>query len=173
MPSVTTIGYEGASLEDFLAVLVFAGVTILIDVREAPISRRKGFSKNILREALENVGIDYIHLVGLGNPKNGRDAAREGRLDDYIKIFSAQMLTPKFQADLERAAGIASEGGACLMCYERAPIDCHRKIVSEALSDIIDVNISHLGVRKGISKNGGEIRSRTRINASESAPPCG
>ncbi|HEB79565.1 MAG TPA: DUF488 domain-containing protein [Rhodospirillales bacterium] len=173
MTSVATIGYEGASLEDFLAVLAFAGVTTLIDVREAPISRRKGFSKNILREALENIGIDYIHLVGLGNPKNGRDAAREGRLDDYIKIFSAQMTTSKFKADLERAAEIASEGGACLMCYERDPNGCHRKIVSEALYDIIDANISHLGVRKGISKNGGEVRSRTRFNAGESAAPCG
>ena len=47
-----TIGYEGASLEDFLANLNIAGVDQLVDIRDFPGSRRKGFSKNALREAL-------------------------------------------------------------------------------------------------------------------------
>jgi uncharacterized protein (DUF488 family) len=42
--NVLTIGYEGVSLADFLATLKAAGVQLLLDIRELPISRRKGFS---------------------------------------------------------------------------------------------------------------------------------
>lgn len=173
MQTLATIGYESSSLEDFLATLEAAEVKALIDVREAPISRRKGFSKNALREAVEGAGINYIHLAGLGDPKEGREAARDGRFDDFLRIFSAQMETPVFKENLGEAAEIARNGGACLMCYERAHDSCHRKLVAEALSDIIDISIRPLGVRKGIGKNGGTIRPRTRHNASESATACG
>ena len=78
-----TIGYEGADLFDFLATLKHAEVSLLVDIRELPASRRKGFSKNALQENLESVGIQYIHLRDLGDPKEGRLAARTGNFKDF------------------------------------------------------------------------------------------
>jgi hypothetical protein len=53
-----TIGYEGVELKDFITALKAAGATVLLDVRELPISRRRGFSKNALKAALAEAGID-------------------------------------------------------------------------------------------------------------------
>jgi uncharacterized protein (DUF488 family) len=60
-----TIGYEQASIDDFVATLRTAGVELVIDVREQPLSRKKGFSKKALNALLEANDIGYIHLKGL------------------------------------------------------------------------------------------------------------
>ena len=73
-----TIGYEGAAIEDFIAALRLAGVAMLIDVRDAPWSRNRVFTKGALRTAVEDAGIAYAHLKGLGTPKTGREAAKAG-----------------------------------------------------------------------------------------------
>ena len=43
-----------------------------------PIRAVPGFSKTPLRNALAEVGIDYVHLRALGTPADGRTAARAG-----------------------------------------------------------------------------------------------
>ena len=58
-PTVWTIGYERASLDDVVGALRAAGIRTLLDVRELPLSRRAGFSKSPLRAALQEAGIDY------------------------------------------------------------------------------------------------------------------
>ena len=86
-----TIGYEGAQPADFFDQLLASGVRALIDIRDVPISRKRGFSKNSLREGLAEHSIEYLHLKGLGDPKPGRIAAREGRYSDFRMIFNAHM----------------------------------------------------------------------------------
>jgi len=49
---VFTIGYEGRQPDELIAMLRAHRVDRLIDVRERPSSRRKGFSKSALRDAL-------------------------------------------------------------------------------------------------------------------------
>ena len=75
-----TIGYERhrthASLTEALH---GAGVERLLDVRELPLSRRRGFSKRALAAALGAAGIRYDHERALGNPKPLRDLYRSGR----------------------------------------------------------------------------------------------
>ena len=73
--TIFTIGYEATTMADFLSALTGAGVQRVIDVRALPLSRRPGFSKSSLAAALNEVGIDYVHLKALGTPKEGRDAA--------------------------------------------------------------------------------------------------
>ncbi|MEN6328638.1 MAG: DUF488 domain-containing protein, partial [Syntrophomonas sp.] len=58
---IYTIGYEGKTVDEFLRVLEKAKISIVIDVRENPNSRKKGFSKKILSETLNNNGIQYRH----------------------------------------------------------------------------------------------------------------
>src|SRR5436190_8037431 len=88
---IFTIGYEGATMDEFLAVLKAAGVERLIDVRALPLSRRPGFSKSPLRAALEQAGIEYVHLKALGTPAEGRAAARAGRHKDLERIYAGQL----------------------------------------------------------------------------------
>ena len=83
---IFTIGYESATVGEFVAALQRAGVERVIDVRAVPNSRRPGFSKNLLRNALAEAGIDYVHLRALGTPADGRAAARAGRHEDLKRI---------------------------------------------------------------------------------------
>jgi uncharacterized protein (DUF488 family) len=59
---VFTIGYQGATQAEVIATLKRAGVDLLADIRAVPLSRRPGFSKNVLANGLLEAGIDYLHL---------------------------------------------------------------------------------------------------------------
>lgn len=84
MPTrIFTIGYEGATQDQFIATLQQAGVVQVIDVRAVPLSRKPGFSKNVLAAGLKAAGIAYVHLKALGTPPEGREAARKGNLPGW------------------------------------------------------------------------------------------
>jgi uncharacterized protein (DUF488 family) len=151
--TLATIGYESADLADFIATLQKADISRLIDVRELPISRRKGFAKKALSEALTHAGIEYVHLRGLGDPKEGREAARAGNLIQFTRVFSRHMESELAQADLQSATRYVAEGGACLMCYERDHTTCHRSIVAKTISGMVDVVVRHLGVKHGLGRH--------------------
>lgn len=143
------MGYEGATVADFIATLRHAGISLLLDVRELPQSRRPGFSKRVLSDALEASGIGYRHMRPLGDPKPGRDAARRGDMAEFRSIFGKHLERDEAQAAIKDAAYEAQRETVALMCYERAPKDCHRSIVAERIRDIVSIEIVHLGVQPG------------------------
>ena len=144
MNQLFTIGYEGADLSDFIQTLKVAGVDVLLDVRELPISRRRGFSKTALRDALEQVGIDYRHEKQLGSPKTIRHRLREdSNYKAFFRDFSKHL---NQQAELLEQLTQELVGNVALMCYERDVTICHRQPVAEALSKLIDKKPTHLGV---------------------------
>lgn len=147
MKKIATIGYEGASLSDFIATLLHAGVQRIVDVREVAQSRRPGFSKTALRSALAEVGIDYHHVRQLGDPKHGREAARAGNMDLFRAIFTAHLELPASRSALDEAVILASEKSSALLCYERNPKDCHRAIVAQHMTAISPFQITNLGVQ--------------------------
>lgn len=133
MTQIYTIGYEGTDIERFVQTLKIIGVEQLIDVRAVALSRKKGFSKNGLRERLEAEGIEYVHLAALGDPKDGRDAARAGRYDQFRKIYSKHLSSDAAQDGLKSLAKLITGKPTCLMCFERDPAECHRSIVASEL----------------------------------------
>jgi len=134
-----TIGYEGASMGEFLDALQAAGVERVIDVRAVPNSRRPGFSKTPLRNALAGVGIDYVHLRALGTPAAGREAARAGRKADLERIYAGQLETPGAMAEGAMMLELAAERPSALLCYERDPACCHRTLLWRSLSPKAEV----------------------------------
>lgn len=155
---LATIGYEGASLADFIATLLAAEVERVVDVREVAQSRRPGFSKNALRTALAEVGLDYHHVRQLGDPKHGREAARAGNFDLFKAIFTAHMDLPASRVALNQAVALATEKKSVLVCFERDPKQCHRTIVAERMAALGCLKIRNLGVQpsgRGIRPNAG------------------
>jgi uncharacterized protein (DUF488 family) len=135
MPDLLTIGYEGCTIDQVVATLSGAKTALLIDVRAVPQSRKPGFSKRQLAAALDQAGIAYVHLPGLGTPKPGRDAVRAGHPERMEVIFRAHMASDRAQADLVQAKGLAGERRACLLCFERDHKKCHRRLVAEMIAD--------------------------------------
>ena len=139
---IFTIGYEGATVGEFVAVLKRAGVERVIDVRALPLSRRPGFSKTPLRGALEEAGIDYVHLKALGTPSEGRTAARAGRHADMARIYAGQLELPEAMAQSAQMLELAAEKPSALMCMEREPAHCHRTLLLNAVAP--DAETVHL-----------------------------
>lgn len=147
--TIATIGYEGSTIERFVAALKHASIDVLIDVRDVPLSRKKGFSKNGLAQILTSAGIEYVHLKGLGDPKDGRDAARAGEYDLFEKIFGRHMQTKSALRDLDIAADIVRARHACLMCFECHHGKCHRSIVADRLAQMTHLTVTPLTVQDG------------------------
>jgi len=147
---LSTIGYEQADLEDFVGTLEKAEVEVLVDIRDRAQSRRKGFSKTALSARLADAGIRYLHFRELGDPKEGRDAARAGRIKEFQRIFNRVLETRPAQDALTEIEGLlAKKLNVCLLCYERSHSNCHRKIVAEELQQRTGFRPRHLGVQPG------------------------
>ena len=131
---IFTIGYEGATVPEFLAALQNAGVQRVIDVRAVANSRRPGFSKTPLRNALAEADIDYVHLRALGTPADGRAAARAGRDEDLKRIYAGQLELPEAIAQSAQMLDLAAEKPSALLCYERDPAHCHRTLLVKAIA---------------------------------------
>ena len=141
---LSTIGYEGKTLDEFLGELTAAGVELVIDVRAVAASRRPGFSKTAIAGALRERGIDYLHLRALGTPKAGRDAARKGRIAEMHAIYEGQLQTPEAELAMVQAHEEASARHAALLCFEKDVGHCHRAIVSERLGALGDYEVNDI-----------------------------
>lgn len=140
------MGYEGVELRPFLATLTDAGIKQVIDVRELPLSRKRGFSKSALTVALRDSGIGYLHLRALGDPKPGREAARRGDHAEFLRIYLHHLAGADAQVALAEASHQVRTLRSCLLCFERHPAGCHRKIVAEAMAVDTGMGLVHLHV---------------------------
>ena len=140
-----TIGYEQTPSKAVLDELESAGVKLLVDVRAVTSSRRPGFSKNQLAAGLDERGIAYVHLKGLGTPKEGRLAARAGQYDVLQKIFAKHLKTPQAKEELDELSALVKKAGPiCLLCYERNHEHCHRRWIAEIIEERDGVRIENL-----------------------------
>lgn len=139
---IFTIGYEGTTQDAFIAALREAGVKIVADVRAVPLSRRPGFSKNVLAAGLREAGIDYVGLKALGTPPAGREAARKGDHDRLAAVYEGQLREPEAIVQAEQLIDIAGEKPTALLCFERDPACCHRTLLIGAVMP--DADVTHL-----------------------------
>jgi len=132
---IFTIGYEGLVSDQLGVILNGAGVSLLADVRAVANSRKRGFSKGALGVSLREAGLGYTHLRSLGTPKAGRQAARAGDAALMRRIYCEEVLdTADGQKALDELAAMAEASPLCLLCFERDPALCHRRVLAERLA---------------------------------------
>jgi uncharacterized protein (DUF488 family) len=139
-----SVGYEGRDIGSFVAALVDARIDTVADVRLTPISRKPGFSKTRLSEALNAAGIEYMHLRSLGNPKDNRAPFWEGRLTEGRARFAAMLRSESAVADLSRLADYARTSRVAVLCFEEDAERCHRTVVLEEVRRRCDVTVTSL-----------------------------
>jgi uncharacterized protein (DUF488 family) len=135
MKKLYTIGYEGSDVDRLVETLVNVGVKVLADVRELPLSRKKGLSKNGLAEKLAEAGIEYKHYRALGDPKPGRDAAKSGNFAKFETIFLEHLSKKETQSSLSDLLQVASDKITCMLCFERCSKHCHRSYLADHAVD--------------------------------------
>jgi uncharacterized protein (DUF488 family) len=145
---IYTIGYEGLTIGEFTDILKAHAIKILVDVRELPLSRKRGFSKNILSNAVEEVGIKYIHKRELGAPREVRHALR--RTDDWAAYCTAyEKVLKNNQESLISLSKLSNSSRVCLMCFEEDYKACHRSLITERMIAIgLTKSVSHLDLKK-------------------------
>ena len=135
-----TIGYEGRALDELIAILAANKIGRVIDIRELPLSRRRGFSKTPLGTALGGAGIEYMHMREAGNPyRKLKDAIpRDELLAKYKKHIAGARETVANVA--EQARGHR----AALLCYEAEPAECHRSLLAPRVAKLLGVRVRDL-----------------------------
>ena len=123
-----------------------AGVERLIDVRELPISRRHGFAKSALSTAMADVGVEYIHIKALGNPKPFRDRYKQGHVAEGRRKYERHLLSVQ-RAALDSLVPLLREKRAALMCFEHDPTICHRTVIVQALREELglELDVAEIG----------------------------
>ncbi|WP_192182207.1 DUF488 family protein [Mesorhizobium amorphae] len=141
--SIYTFGYEGLTIDRFIARLQSAGIDLVIDVRATPLSRKRGFSKTSFEGALASAGISYTHAKAMGCPKIVRDRyKRDGSWSVYTTGF-LQYLGGQDES-LAEVAKLTRSKNACLVCFEADYRFCHRTYVARAVADKTGAEIFHL-----------------------------
>ena len=141
--SLFTLGYEGMTIEAFITRLQTAQVKNVVDVRELPLSRKKGFSKTAFCAALATHGIAYLHTPALGCPKPIRNQYKaDGNWQTYTRDFLKYLQTQ--DAALRELVKIAQAAPACLVCFEADFSSCHRTYVARAARQLGGPTVVHL-----------------------------
>ncbi len=129
---VIGVGYEGKDIASFLEELTACKIGTVVDVRLNPISRKKGFSKRALSEALAEAGVGYSHMPALGNPKDNRDGfwapgtvAAKVAGERFESLLEGEVAAEKIIELTDLAAGQR----VAVLCFEASELCCHRKYV--------------------------------------------
>lgn len=131
---VVSVGYEGREIDEFVRDLAARGVTVLADVRLNAVSRRRGFSKAALKTALDANGISYLHLRGLGNPRENRSVFSGDQVQAGRDTFRALLLSDDAQRDLFTLRSVAAENIVAVLCFERDEQRCHRQVIIDEVA---------------------------------------
>ena len=133
---ILTIGHSTRTLDDFIEMLRAHGVTLLVDIRRFPGSRRQPqFNKETLAGALKKEGIAYEHAVDLGGRRRPTgDAGNEGLRNAQFRGYADHMSTPAFVRALDRLLEQGERAVVAVMCAEAVPWRCHRSLLADALT---------------------------------------
>jgi uncharacterized protein (DUF488 family) len=142
---VFTIGFTKTTAESFFTRLQRAGVKKVLDVRLNNVSQLAGFAKrDDLRYFLKAIGgIEYTHEPRLAPTQEMLDGYKKdgGEWADYERRFLALMAERRIEETVPRSV----VDGACLLCSEDKPKQCHRRLVVEYLQRKWgDIEVVHL-----------------------------
>ena len=129
---IYSVGYEGFTQRGFVETMNLSKVNVVVDVRLNAMSRKAGFSKRGLSEALEGVGIDYVHEPKLGNPPDNRDSFRKGDGSAGRRRIEKMLSNGSGEA-LDRVVDLARTNRIAILCVERDPSRCHRAVIIDAI----------------------------------------
>jgi len=138
--TVYTIGYDLRSIDEFLEIIKHYEIGRLIDVRRWVVSRRlPAYSSESLKNTLESVGVEYVWLPELGGYRRfGVDVDDHGVASCFespgFRAYATYItMNPSVKPILMKLVDLVSEKTSVLMCREKNPYVCHRKILADYL----------------------------------------
>ena len=128
-----TVGHSNRSAEELVEVLLAHEIALVIDVRRYPASRRHPhFNRGELARVLRQAGIGYRHEEWLGGHRDPRPSSPDAALSEpFLRGYADHMRSPTFVGSLEQVLSDAAERRTAVMCAERDPASCHRRLLSD------------------------------------------
>ncbi|MFM6927793.1 MAG: DUF488 family protein [Bdellovibrio sp.] len=161
--TVYTLGYEGCDIDEFITGLKKNKIRRIVDIRRTPVSRKKGFSKNMLAAELAKHDIECFYMgKELGVPSEWRKAQKAHKIT-RAKMFSdyTHKILPKHPKDISYLMTIVKrKGRTALLCYENDALDCHRHFLAEEMKKyekglkIVDISVLAKEKTLGLAKSG-------------------
>jgi len=145
-PTILTIGHSTRPLDGFIGLLKHFQVTLLVDVRTVPRSRKNPqFNRESLPQALKEEGIEYVHVPGLGGLRRSilKESPNTGWRTPGFRNYADYMATKEFEENLERLIEMGREATLAIMCAEALPWRCHRSLISDALA-VRGIEVRHI-----------------------------
>jgi uncharacterized protein (DUF488 family) len=141
-----TVGYAGEDLDSFLAKLKQHAIEAVVDIRQNPVSRKRGFSRSALSTFLSASSLQYVHESELGVPSELRRALRDGEQELTAYLDEFRVYLTGHEGALERLYHLVTRKRCCLLCVERRPEECHRSVVADAIASLNgqEVKVIHL-----------------------------
>lgn len=136
MTTIYTIGHGNRTTDEFVALLIQAGIECLVDVRAQPASRRHPqFERATLEQSLPAAAIRYVwegKALG-GRRKLAIDSPHAALKSPAFRAYADHMGTEEFREGVARLLGLGRSMRAAIMCAERLPWECHRFLISDFL----------------------------------------
>lgn len=134
-----TIGYEGITLETYLNKLIKNNIKVLCDVRKNALSMKYGFSKSQLKNACNGVGIEYIHIPEVGiDSEQRQELNTQIDYDSLFQIYKEKNLKESIDSQTKILNLLTNNKRIALTCFEADICQCHRKHLSEAITNLKD-----------------------------------
>ena len=147
---IWTIGHSTRSADEFIELLRSNGITALADVRTIPKSRRHPhFAREALAARLSEEGIEYRHFAALGGLRKPRaDSPNGAWRNEAFRGYADHMMTPEFSRAVDELLDFGSHRAVAVMCAEAVWWQCHRMLLSDALT-ARGVVVEHIMSQRG------------------------
>lgn len=141
-----TVGHGTVTAEEFTGLLRGAAVARLVDIRSAPGSRHNPqFGRSEMELWLQAADIPYQWEQALGGfRKTSPESPNTTLRHRAFRGYADYMLTREFAAAADALLEAAHGALTTVMCSEAVWWRCHRRLLSDYLTLVRDVEICHL-----------------------------
>jgi uncharacterized protein (DUF488 family) len=158
--TVITVGHSNVTRDQFLQLLLHAGVEVLVDVRTSPYSRyAPQFNEPDLKAAAQSLDLKFVPMgeqLG-GRPRGVHLYDPEGHV-----VYARVAREDFFRAGIERLVRGARTHRIAIMCSEENPVDCHRRLLVGRV--LVDEGVTVLHLR-----GDGRLQTEPQVRAEEIA----
>ena len=133
--TIWTVGHSTRSAEEFNQILKAHEISVLVDVRSFPGSRRyPQFNKEELKQSVARTSIQYLHLPALGgrrkpNPQSKNTAWKNAS----FRAYADHLESAEFEQGIADLLKVAQGQRTALMCAEAVWWRCHRSLIADYL----------------------------------------
>ena len=133
--TIWTVGHSTRSAEKFNQILKAHEISVLVDVRSFPGSRRyPQFNKEELEQSLARISIQYLHFPALGGRRKPNPQSKNIAWKNVsFRAYADHLESAEFEQGIAELRKISQGQRTAVMCAEALWWRCHRSLIADYL----------------------------------------